>query len=198
MINSIRRKIRAELELPRDQRRFGTGWLAGTGGLAAAIAALALTICLQFPDLLTTPELQRVTMAGWFRVVIMVLLIHAFACAILSMVLRPNKVLGTTTLAIVLAATILGALHLRSDGAATGGLFLGLDFFILNLIFLGFIFIPLERLVPHNPDQTVFRTEWREDLFYYLISSMMVQVLSFLTLAPSGFILANTDLEATR
>ncbi len=198
MISNIRRKIRAELELPRDQRRFGTGWLAGTGGLAAAVAALALTVCLQFPDLLTTPELQRLTMAGWFRIVIMVLLIHAFACAILSMVLRPNRTLAITTLAVVLIASILGALHLRTDAVATSGIFLGLDFFILNLIFLGFIFIPLERLVPQHPDQTVFRTEWREDLFYYLVSSMMVQVLSFLTLAPSGFILAKADLSATR
>jgi sterol desaturase/sphingolipid hydroxylase (fatty acid hydroxylase superfamily) len=199
MIGSIRRKIRAELELPRDARRFGTGWLAGTGGLAAAIASLAFVICLKFPTLLTTPELQLLTQSGWFRFVILALLAFAFACATLSMVLRPNKTLGTVTLAIVLAASLLGALRIGTPTlGTTTGVFFGLDFFILNLIFLGFIFIPLERLVPHLPDQTVFRTEWREDLFYYLISSMMVQALSFLTLAPSQLILANTDLSAAR
>ncbi len=198
MIGYIRRRIRTELELPREERRFGTGWLAGTGGMAAAIAGLALVICLKFPGLLTTPELQMVTFSGWFRFVILALLGFAFACATLSMVLRPDKTLGLVTLAIVLTASLMGALRIGPAQAETGGIFFGLDFFILNLIFLGFIFIPLERLVPHRPEQTVFRTEWREDLFYYLISSMMVQVLSFLTLAPSAMILANTDLSSVR
>lgn len=198
MISAIRRKLRAELELPRDQRRFGTGWIAGTGGLAAAIAGLAFVVSLKFPGLLMTPELQLLTQASWFRLVIMGLLIFAFVCATLSMVLRPNKTLGLVTVAIVLAASMLGVLRTEPIGTPGSGLFFGLDFFILNLVFLGFIFIPLERLVPHNPDQTVFRTEWREDLFYYLISSMMVQALSFLTLAPSQTILANTDFAAAR
>jgi sterol desaturase/sphingolipid hydroxylase (fatty acid hydroxylase superfamily) len=198
MIRKVRQKLRAELELPRDARRFGTGWLAGTGGLAAAIAGLALVICLKFPDLLSTPELRLLTQAGWFRFVIMALLGFAFACATLSMVLRPEKTLGAVTLALVLAASLMGALRIGAQTTGNSGIFFGLDFFILNLIFLGFIFIPLERLVPHRPDQTVFRTEWREDLFYYLISSMMVQALSFLTLAPSSLILASTDLSAAR
>jgi sterol desaturase/sphingolipid hydroxylase (fatty acid hydroxylase superfamily) len=198
MINAIRQKIRSELELPREERRFGTGWLAGTGGLAAAIAGLAFVVCLKFPNLFLTPELQLLTLSGWFRFVILALLLHAFACAVLSLVLRPNKTLGIATLAVALLASMLGGLHVQTTGTQTSGLFFGLDFFILNLIFLGFIFIPLERLVPHLPDQNVFRTEWREDLFYYLISSMMVQVLSFLTLAPSQAILANADLTGTR
>ena len=198
MIKYIRLKIRSELELPRDERRFGTGWLAGTGGLAAAIAGFAFVVCLKFPGLLTTPELQVLTMSGWFRLVIAALLLIAFAFATLSMVLRQNKTLGLVTLALVLAASLLGSLRSQVPGQDAGGIFFGLDFFILNLIFLGFIFIPLERLVPHRPEQTVFRTEWREDLFYYLISSMMVQVLSYLTLAPSKAILARIDLTGTR
>ena len=198
MIRKIRLKIRAELELPRSERRFGSGWLAGTCGLAAAIAGFVFVVCLKFPGLLTTPELQILTMSGWFRLVILILLAVGFALATLSMVLRPDKTLGLVTLALVLSASLLGALRFTALGQDSGGVFLGLDFFILNLVFLGFIFIPLERLLPHRPEQTVFRTEWREDLFYYLISSMMVQVLSFLTLAPSRAILATVDLTQTR
>jgi sterol desaturase/sphingolipid hydroxylase (fatty acid hydroxylase superfamily) len=198
MIGYIRRKLRAELELPRDERRFGTGWIAGTGGLAAAVAGLAFVISARFPGLFLTPELAVVTQSGWFRFVIMGLLMFGFGCATISMVLRPNKFLGLLTVAIVLGASLLGVLRTDPVGAPGVGIFFGLDFFVLNLVFLGFIFIPLERLVPHRPDQTLFRTEWREDLFYYLISSMMVQVLSYLTLAPSGAILAQADLAATR
>jgi sterol desaturase/sphingolipid hydroxylase (fatty acid hydroxylase superfamily) len=197
MVSRLRQKIRAELEVPRDQRRFGSGWLSGTCGLAAAIAGLVFVICLKFPGLLTTPELQMLTLSGWFRFVILGLLALAFVLATLSMILRPNKTLGLVTLALVLSASLLGALRIQVPGQDTE-LFLGVDFFILNIVFLGFIFIPLERLLPHRPDQTVFRTEWREDLFYYLISSMMVQVLTFLTLAPSKVILSQVDLDRAR
>jgi sterol desaturase/sphingolipid hydroxylase (fatty acid hydroxylase superfamily) len=197
MLNRIKTKIESELELPREQRRFGTGWLAGTGGLAAAIAAVAFIICLKFPYLLTTPELKAVTQTNWFRIAIVALLIHGFLCALLSMILRPDKTLGIATLILVILGTMLGGLEVRAPGSTTG-IFFGLDFFILNLIFLGFIFIPLERLFPHRPDQTVFRTEWREDLFYYLVSSMMVQILSYLTFAPSRVIESNADLSTVQ
>ena len=58
--------------------------------------------------------------------------------------------------------------------------------------------MPLEHLVPHRADQTVLRAEWREDLFYYLVSSLMVQVLTYLTLAPSRLIVASADLGGFR
>ncbi|MEO8531744.1 MAG: sterol desaturase family protein [Deltaproteobacteria bacterium] len=198
MLKTIRDKLRSELETPRDQRPFGSGWIAGTLGLAAAIAGLTFVIALKFPDTFTTPELQMVTFSTWFRFVIFFLLISAFVLAALSMVLRERKTLGVTTLAITLLATLLGGLHIAPQTGQTAGVFFGLDFFIVNVIFLGFIFIPLERLFPRHPEQTVFRTEWREDLFYYLISSMMVQILTFLTLAPSNSILSHTDFATIR
>lgn len=198
MFAFIRSKVLSELEAPRADRPFGTGWIAGTLGLAAAIAGLAFVLALRFPDLFLTPELGLITSAAWFRFVILFLLIAAFLLAGLSMVLRTRKTLGVTTLTVTLLATLIGGLRTGAATTETEGLYLGLDFFIVNLVFLGFIFIPLERLFPHRPEQTVFRTEWREDLFYYLVSSMLVQVLTFLTLAPSHAILTHTDLTDLR
>ena len=48
---------------------------------------------------------------------------------------------------------------------------------------MSWIIIPLESIFPQKQDQPIFREEWREDLFYYLVSSLMVQVLAFLTFA---------------
>jgi sterol desaturase/sphingolipid hydroxylase (fatty acid hydroxylase superfamily) len=198
MLKFIRTKILSELETPRADRPFGTGWISGTLGLTAAIAGLAFVIALKFPHLFTTPELRVITLSTWFRFVIFFLLISAFALAALSMVLRERKTLGVTTLSITLLATLLGGLHVTPPAGEVQGALLGLDFFVVNVIFLGFIYIPLERLFPHRPEQTVLRTEWREDLFYYLISSMMVQMLMFLTLAPSRAILSVSGLETIR
>ena len=45
---------------------------------------------------------------------------------------------------------------------------LGLDWFVLNLLLTGLLFIPLEKLFGRLTDQPLFRSEWREDLFYFL------------------------------
>ena len=57
----------------------------------------------------------------------------------------------------------------------------------------GFMFAPLERAFPHRRAQRLFRTEWREDLFYYLVSTMFVQILGFLALAPQAFVNDHTS-----
>ena len=77
-------------------------------------------------------------------------------------------------------------------------LYFGLDFFVLNVLFTGFLFVPLERLFPQN-NQPLFRTEYREDLFYYLVSSMLVQkILTFLTFLPANTLKAALPLADLR
>jgi len=38
MINKLRLAIRNDLEVPAEQRVFGTGWLSGVGAIAAGLA----------------------------------------------------------------------------------------------------------------------------------------------------------------
>jgi sterol desaturase/sphingolipid hydroxylase (fatty acid hydroxylase superfamily) len=66
------------------------------------------------------------------------------------------------------------------------------------MIFTGLLFIPIETLFPQHKEQPLLRKEWREDLFYYLVSSMLVQVLSWISLGPSRFLLAHTSWESLR
>jgi len=113
--------------------------------------------------------------------------------------LRDKKVLGFTALAVALAAALLGGSNATERDVHDWGIFFGLDFFILNMLLAGFMFAPLERLLPHNAEQRLFRVDWKEDLFYFLISSMLVQAATFLTFAPSNLILAQTgNLSAIR
>ena len=113
------------------------------------------------------------------------------------MILRKDKTLGVAAMVTVLLATLIGSLPDHED-ISLHGLFFGLDFFILNVLFLGVLFVPLERLFARNKDQTVFRDEWREDLFYYLVSSLLVQVLTYLTLAPSNVVNQQAEFGALR
>jgi sterol desaturase/sphingolipid hydroxylase (fatty acid hydroxylase superfamily) len=70
--------------------------------------------------------------------------------------------------------------------------YLGLDWFLLSLVFTGIVFIPVERILG-NRNQPIFRFEWREDLLYFLISTLFVQGLTFLSMLPAMTILKHTE-----
>ncbi len=198
-IDPLRQKIRAELESTPDARRFGTGWLSGTAALVFSLAGLFLVVCQKYPALFTMPELRAIYATAWFRPAVQGLLLVAFLLALLNLILRPNRVLGFTAIGATLIAGIIGASGAAEPGASTtSAVFFGLDWFVLNVLFTGFLFIPLERLFPRVPGQGLFRTDWREDLFYYLVSSLLVQALTFLSFGPWRIIVAGTQWTAFR
>ncbi|MEO9634822.1 MAG: sterol desaturase family protein [Parasphingorhabdus sp.] len=189
----ILKQLAKDLESHPEVRRFGSGWLSGFFAIVMAIAGLGMVFALRFPDWFATPELEAVKQWTGFRGAIHLLLLGSYALALLSLLLRPRKILGFTALAIGIFAAILGGANVQPEDTRSWGIFFGLDFFIVNMVITGLMFAPLERLVPHRRSQRLFRIEWREDLFYYLVSSMMVQALTFLALAPSNALVANTN-----
>jgi len=136
--------------------------------------------------------------SAWIKPVVFSAMIIAFALACLSMALRPQILLGTLAAVITLVASLWGALPQVGDLTAGRNVYFGLDFFILNVAVGGLLFIPLERLFAHRPEQGVFRTEWREDLFYYFLSSMLVQIFTFTTLAPSSWLVGTGRFDELR
>jgi len=86
---------------------------------------------------------------------------------------------------LTLVAALLGGSRVPIDGELGDGPFLGLDWFLLNLIAYSALFIPLERLFARLPDQPVFRTSWRTDLSYFFVSTLFVQITTLLTLQPA-------------
>ncbi|HEU0135583.1 MAG TPA: sterol desaturase family protein [Allosphingosinicella sp.] len=186
------RELQRDLEAPVAARRFGSGWFAGFFALLLAIFGLCLVLSLRWPALFATPEFERLREWTGFRGIVHAVLLSAYALALLSLMLRSRKIVGAAALAVALLATLLGGAQVQPHEGREWGLFFGVDFFAVNMIATGLMFAPIERLFPHRTDQRLFRPEWREDLFYYLISSMLVQVITFLALAPSAFVMAKT------
>ena len=184
--------LERDLQSPIAVRRFGSGWFAGFFALLFAIAGLCLVAALRWPGWFSMPELAPLYAWSGFRVVVHGVLIGAYALALLSLLLRPRKAIGATALLIALAATLLGGAGVQPRETHDWCVFFGIDFFVVNLVATGLMFAPIERLLPKHADQRLFRPEWREDLFYYLVSSMMVQLITFLALAPSTYIMART------
>jgi hypothetical protein len=87
---------------------------------------------------------------------------------------------------VTLLATMIGSLPTTRDRATRRHLF-GLDFFVLNVLFAGALFIPIERLFAKNKDQVVFATSGAR-----ICSTSRVVAdgagATYLTFAPSNFI----------
>src|SRR3954469_21493679 len=190
-------KVRSELETPRAERPFGSGWLSGSIGILAGVAGLLMVVVLRNPSLTRMPELAGVHTNGLFKPLLYFVLFAGFALACLSLMLRKDKTLDTAAMAATLLATMIGSLPSHHD-YQLGGLFVGLDFFIINVLFTGALFIPIERILAKHKEQVVLREEWREDLFYYLVSSLMIQILTYLTFAPSNFVNSVHDIGTVR
>jgi sterol desaturase/sphingolipid hydroxylase (fatty acid hydroxylase superfamily) len=197
-LSTFRQRLRADLESPAHARQLGSGWLSGVIGLVASIAGFCLVIGLRYPAILTMPELRAMDSLPAFRLALFITLIVAFSGAILNLALRRTKILGGTALGFTLVATLLGGAGVQPAGELTSGVFLGLDWFVLNVVFTGLLFIPLERLFARHPHQHLFREEWREDLFYYLVSSLLVQCFTYLSFTPARWIASHTQWTAFR
>ena len=195
MMNKIRLAIRNDLEAPAEQRAFGSGWLSGVAALVMSIAGLFLMLSSQHPEFFSTKELGGLYKLSYFNLIIQILLAIGFMLACVNMMLRRNRVLGFSAIVVVFLATMIGGM---AGGTAAvnpdaGNLKkLGLDWFVLNLLFTGLLFVPLEKIFGRL-NQPLFRNEWREDLFYFLLGSLLVQSLAFLTLAPAMTILQHTS-----
>ena len=185
-------------EVDSENRSFGSGWLSGFLGLALAIAGLATVLCFWYPQWLTVQDAREfyTNHEQTIRVALSLVLIIAFLLGMISTILRQQKVLGFTTVTLVLIATLMGGSRATAKHELTSDVYLGLDFFLLNLIFLGMLFIPIERLLK-RVDQPILRYEWREDLLYFFISTLFVQALTYLSLAPSLATLAATEWAAS-
>ena len=185
MGRTILGNLKRDLEAPIEARGFGSGWFSGFFAILLALVSMSFVVALRWPALFSMPELQVIRDWSGLRPMIHILLLTSYALALLSLLLRPRKVLGTTALIVSLTATILGGAAVQPEETRAWGIFFGLDFFAVNMVATGLMFAPIERLFPHNAKQRLFRFEWKEDLFYFLVSSMLVQIITFIALAPS-------------
>lgn len=127
MIKRLRLAIRADLESPTSERRFGQGWLSGVGALILGLAALSFMLGKTFPAVFSLEPLRVIYQNAWFNPVLQAMMLLGFFLACLNMMLRQNKILGWTALVAIFTASILGESQLYQSSQTQA--FLGLDWF---------------------------------------------------------------------
>jgi lathosterol oxidase len=172
----------------------GHGWISGAIGVFLGATAAGAVLVLHFPDLLTTEDLRARYPLPLVRALIELAIGLAVLASCLNLLLRRRKTLGIAGLLLSLAAVLGGGAKVEIRGDFDGGVHLGLDWFLLNLLVLAAIFVPLERAFPLRPGQRVLRAGWTTDLAYFFVNHVGVQLLTFLSLWPATRLAALTAL----
>jgi lathosterol oxidase len=169
-----------------ESRHLGSGWIAGTASVFCGLLGLGAVACLHYPELLTHAELRGRYPMPVVRALIQLVIGAGFLLGLLAALLRRRKTLAATGIALSLAASLLGGADVPIDGPPGGRAYLGLDWFLLNLLLLAVVFVPIERAFPLRPEQGVFRPGWTTDTLHFFVSHLLVQVTTLLTVMPAS------------
>jgi sterol desaturase/sphingolipid hydroxylase (fatty acid hydroxylase superfamily) len=166
--------------------RTAIGKRAGLSSGVLGMLCVLGVLCFLLPDLLVTPDALPFYAANidLFRGILRVSIIATIALGLLGIALsRPNRraLLGIALGAIAL---LMGGAEVEPLAVDTPrGIWMGLDYFVLELLVLAFIFVPIEALFPLR-EQRVLREGWQTDLKHFFVSHAGVQLLTFATFIP--------------
>ncbi len=165
---------------------FGTGWWSGILSVFFGFLAFGGVLCLHFPQQLTSAEFRPFYSLQFVRILIQCLIVAAVALGAISALLRKKKALALTGMLLATGATAWGGSSVKVNGNLHGGgLAIGMDWFLLDLLLMALIYVPLERIWPQYPEQGTFRKGWVQDTVYFMSTHLPIQILSFLVLLPA-------------
>ncbi len=169
-----------------EPTHFGSGWLSGVLSVFLGVLGFGAVLCLHFPALLTSPQLRELYPMDMVRALIQLVIGLAFLLGLVSALLRRRKVLGLVGMCLAMTASLFGGARVPVSGPVRGaGAYLGLDWFLANILLLAVVFVPMERLFPRDPAQLVFRKGWTTDGVHFLVSHLLVQLSTWLTISPA-------------
>lgn len=165
----------------------GAGLVTGVIALTLGFLCFLGVLAFHFPEYLTTPELRRSYSVETLRTVLFVAMVVAGALSLVNVLFNRARWLSGFAFLLVALAALLGGHKVPVGDFADHTPYIGLDWFILDLLGSSLIFIFIEKLFALRKDQPVFRPEWQTDLNHFIVNHMVV-----------GFILLATNLLVHR
>lgn len=153
---------------------LGKGLVSGVVALALGMLCLLGVIAFHFPEYLTTPELRKQYSVDILRQVLFWSLILSGGLSLANVVLGRRRNLSIAALCFVMTAVALGGSRVPVDDFPVNTPYVGLDWFILDLLGSTMIFVLLEKLFPLYKGQAVFRKEWQTDLAHFILNHFLV------------------------
>ena len=159
-------------------------------GLLGILCVLA-ELCFLLPDLLVTRDALPLYKQhiGLFRTILQGSILATFALGAVGIVLLRSKAHGLLGIGLASIALLMGGAEAESIDVGPRAFSAGLDYLVLELLVLGLLFIPLERLFALR-EQRIFRPGWQTDLKHFFVSHAGVQLISFATMVPAQALFA--------
>ncbi|NOJ77640.1 sterol desaturase family protein [Myxococcus xanthus] len=174
------------LDLPLTPAlRINLGKRAGVTGGLLGVLCVCVEFCFLFPHLLVSNDGRAfyVEHLGVFRGILQAAIVATFALGAFSVLTLRSKAHGGIAMLLALVAMLLGGSQAEPLTHQPRALSAGLDYFALELLVLGLLFIPMERLWGLHP-QRIFREGWQTDLKHFFVSHVGVQLISFSVMIP--------------
>ena len=163
----------------------GHGMVTGVVALILAVLCFLGVLAFHFPEYLTTPQLRQAYDVALLRKLLFGALVLAGGMALFNIVLGRVRWLSAVAFALIGLSLALGGHKVPVNDFPDGTPYIGLDWFILDLLGSALIFIFIEKLFALRREQPVFRPEWQTDFQHFMVNHMVV---GFVLLAANLFV----------
>ena len=152
----------------------GRGLSSGVVALTLAFLCLLGVLAFHYPQYLTTPELRHQYNPDIIRHIMFAAMVLAGAISLLNVLFKRHRGLNGIAGALLLITLALGGSHVPVADFPDNTPYIGLDWFILDLLGSTVIFAAIEKLFPLYKGQMIFRKEWQTDLVHFAVNHFIV------------------------
>ena len=161
----------------------GRGMGSGVVALILAILCFLGVLAFHFPQYLSTPELRKSYDVSTIRLIMYWAMVVAGGISLYNILFARTRWLAASAFFLVAASALLGGAKVPVNNFPDHTPYIGLDWFILDLLGSSLIFVFIEKLFALRKEQPVFRAEWQVDMQHFIVNHMIV-----------GFVLLATNL----
>jgi sterol desaturase/sphingolipid hydroxylase (fatty acid hydroxylase superfamily) len=173
-------RARAVVDETRDllhrsgELKPGKAMVSTTIAFSLSVLALLAVVAFHYPQYLTTPQLRAKYSVDVLRQLLLGALLVAGGLSLANIVFGRQRNLNIASFAVVIAAAALGGSRVPVGNFPDHTPYIGLDWFILDLLGSTLVFVVIEKLFPLYKGQTVFRFEWQTDMKHFAVNHFLV------------------------
>jgi len=172
-----------QLSESHGELRAGKGLVSGVVALSLAVLCFLGVLVFHFPEYLSTPQLRKAYNVDVMRQLLYWSMVIAGGLALFNIVLGRARWLALGAFTLIAVSALLGGHKVPVNDFPDNTPYIGLDWFVLDLLGSSLIFIFIEKLFALRREQPVFRPEWQTDMQHFIVNHMVV-----------GFVLLATNL----
>jgi sterol desaturase/sphingolipid hydroxylase (fatty acid hydroxylase superfamily) len=164
----------AELLKASGELQSGRGLISGVFAIALAFLCAIGVLAFHFPEYLTTPELRHMYSVDLLRHILFAALVLSGCISATNLLLRRSKGINFVAFVLVVTSVAFGGSHVPVANFPDHTPYIGLDWFILDLLGSTTIFVLIEKLFPLYKGQPIFRREWQTDMVHFSFNHFIV------------------------